>query len=262
MSNPRTRKRALGALTGLVVASLVLAACSSGSNGSATTAASTSAAESSTAAATTEGSAQSSSAESSTPQSSSAGSSSAQSSAAQSSAASSSAESSAASSSGGGSSDRRPTRRRRRHQADPVDAGAAGEAGQGSGRRLQLRHKNQVALTVVPNDDYVAKVGAAAGASSCPTCSPPTSCTCPTGHPGPLPGPDQQDRRPVLRRQLNQGHIVGGHLRQQEVRRAVRSRPLGDDVEQVPLQGGRPRPRQGTDDAGRIRRARRRRLPR
>src|SRR4029079_14768828 len=29
-------------------------------------------------------------------------------------------------------------------------------------------HKNQVALTVVPNDDYVAKVGAAAGANGLP----------------------------------------------------------------------------------------------
>src|SRR4026209_2803300 len=29
-------------------------------------------------------------------------------------------------------------------------------------------HKNQVKLTVVPNDDYVAKVGAAAGSSSLP----------------------------------------------------------------------------------------------
>ena len=42
-------------------------------------------------------------------------------------------------------------------------------------------HKNQVKLTVVPNDDYVAKVGAAAGSGSLPDLSRPTSCMCPTG---------------------------------------------------------------------------------
>ena len=169
MSNPRIRKRALGALAGLVVASLVLAACSSGSNSSATTAASTPAAGSSTGAATTEASAQSSSAESSSAQSSSAQSSAAQSSAASPSAESSAAESSAASSSGGGSSDT---------AADPgVDDGTKLTLWTRAPLEKQAKelvaaynssHKNQVALTVVPNDDYVAKVGAAAGAKQLP----------------------------------------------------------------------------------------------
>ena len=42
-------------------------------------------------------------------------------------------------------------------------------------------HENQVELTVVPNDDYVAKVGAAPARTVCRTSSPPTSSTCPTG---------------------------------------------------------------------------------
>ena len=173
MSNPRIRRRALSALAGLVAASLVLAACSSGSNSSGTTTASTSAAESSSAAvATTEPSSQSSSAESSSAQSSSAESSSAQSSAAQSSSAASSANSSAAgssSSSGGGSTDT---------ASDPgVDDGTKLTLWTRAPLEKQAKelvaaynssHKNQVALTVVPNDDYVAKVGAAAGAKQLP----------------------------------------------------------------------------------------------
>ena len=174
MSNPRIRKRALSALAGLVAASLVLAACSSGSSSSATTSASTSAAESSSAAAaTTEASSQSSAAESSSaPSSSSAESSAAQSSSAQSSAAQSSAGSSTAASSAsssGGSTDT---------AADPgVDDGTKLTLWTRAPLEKQAKelvaaynssHKNQVALTVVPNDDYVAKVGAAAGAKQLP----------------------------------------------------------------------------------------------
>ncbi len=174
MSNPRIRKRALSALAGLVTASLVLAACSSGSSSSATTSASTSAAESSSAAAaTTQASSQSSAAESSSaPSSSSAESSAAQSSSAQSSAAQSSAGSSTAASSAsssGGSTDT---------AADPgVDDGTKLTLWTRAPLEKQAKelvaaynssHKNQVALTVVPNDDYVAKVGAAAGAKQLP----------------------------------------------------------------------------------------------
>ena len=64
---------------------------------------------------------------------------------------------------------RRPRRDRRRHHAHAVDPRTAGEAGQAAGRRrTTTSHENQVELTVVPNDDYVAKVGAAAGSDGLP----------------------------------------------------------------------------------------------
>jgi multiple sugar transport system substrate-binding protein len=134
MSSSRIRKRAVGAVAGLITASLALAACGS-----------------------SEGSSQSSSSTST----------------------SSTSATSATSSAAAGSSSDTTT-------STGTDAGTA-EQGVDDGTKLTLwtraplekqakalveaynaSHQNQVEATIVPNDDYVAKVGAAAGAGQLP----------------------------------------------------------------------------------------------
>ena len=57
-------------------------------------------------------------------------------------------------------------------------------------------HKNQVELTVVPNDDYVAKVGAAAGANGLPDLFAADIVYVPNWcQAGPVPGPHRQHQR-------------------------------------------------------------------
>ena len=62
-------------------------------------------------------------------------------------------------------------------------------------------HKNQVDLTVVPNDDYVAKVGAAAGANGLPDLFAADIVYVPElGSAGPVPGPHQPTSTPCRSR--------------------------------------------------------------
>ena len=73
-------------------------------------------------------------------------------------------------------------------------------------------HKNQVALTVVPNDDYVAKVGAAAGAERAARPVRRRHRLRPQlGQAGPVPGP-RRPRSTALpyKDSINQGHLTAG----------------------------------------------------
>ncbi len=115
-----------------------------------------------------------------------------------------------------------------------------------SSTRTTPVHENQVELTVVPNDDYVAKVGAAAGSDGLPDLFAADIVYVPnwveqglfqdiTAN---IDGLDVQGRD-------QQGPPRGGHARRQGVRAAVRARPLDAVLEQGALRRGRPRPREG-----------------
>ena len=106
-------------------------------------------------------------------------------------------------------------------------------------------HKNQVELTIVPTDDYQAKVGAAAGSAGCRTCSRPTSCSCRTGRPRVCSPTSRTGSTRCRSRMIAPGAVDGVHLGQQEVRPAVRRRPVGLDVQQGAVPAGRagPEPR-------------------
>ena len=116
-------------------------------------------------------------------------------------------------------------------------------------------HKNQVKLTVVPNDDYVAKVGAAAGAGGLPDLFAADIVYVPNWVKQGL----FQDISANIdglpsRTQINKGHLVGRHGRRQGARAAVRPGPVDAVLEQGAVQGGRPRPGEGPGHARGVRR--------
>ena len=101
-------------------------------------------------------------------------------------------------------------------------------------------HKNQVELTVVPTDDYQAKVGAAAGSSGLPDLFSADVVFMPNWtSQGLFQDITEQDRRPAVRRQDRPGPHRRVDLGQQEVRAAVRRRPVGLVLQQGPLPAGR-----------------------
>ena len=104
-------------------------------------------------------------------------------------------------------------------------------------------HKNQVELTITPNDDYVAKVGAAAGSGDLPDLFAADIVYVPNWtEAGLFADITEPDRRAALRGRDQPGAPRGRHVRGQEVRAAVRARPLGDLLQQGPLRGGRAGP--------------------
>ena len=115
-------------------------------------------------------------------------------------------------------------------------------------------HKNHVDATYVPTDDYQTKVGAAAAAGGLPDLFSAdvvfmpnwTSAGLFTRHHG-------QDRNAALCRQHRPGCDRRVDLGRQEIRSALRRRPLGVDVQQEAVQGGRPRSQQAADDARGVR---------
>ena len=119
-------------------------------------------------------------------------------------------------------------------------------------------HKNQVELTVVPTDDYQAKVGAAAGSDGLPDLFSADVVFMPNWtSPGPVPGHHRPRSTPAVRRQDRPGAHQGVDLGQQAVRPAVHRRPVGLVLQQGALPAGRSRPGEAADDAGRVRRPRR-----
>ena len=143
--------------------------------------------------------------------------------------------------------------RRRRHPAHDVDPGRHPGSAQALVDAYNASHKNHIDMTVVPTDDYQAKVGAAAAASGCRTCSRPTWCSCRTG-----PRRDSSRTSPAgSHAALCRRHRPGGdqvsHLAGQGVRPAVRRRPIRLDVQQEAVHAGRPRPEQATNHADRVR---------
>ena len=108
-------------------------------------------------------------------------------------------------------------------------------------------HKNQVELTVVPNDDYVAKVGAAAGSNSLPDLFAADIVYVPNWVKQGLFQDMTANIDGLLVQGLDQqGPPHGRHARQQGVRAAVRARPLDAVLEQGPRHRGRPRRGEGS----------------
>lgn len=97
-------------------------------------------------------------------------------------------------------------------------------------------HENQVELTVVPNDDYVAKVGAAAGSGSLPDLFAADIVYVPNWGPaGPVPGHQLQHQRPVLQGPDQPGTSRCGYRGRQGARAPLRARPLHAVLEQGAL---------------------------
>ena len=107
-------------------------------------------------------------------------------------------------------------------------------------------HENQVELTVVPNDDYVAKVGAAAGSDGLPDLFAADIVYVPNWvEQGLFQDISAQIDGLAVQGRDQPGPPVGRHRRRQGARAAVRARPLDAVLEQGPLHRGGARPREG-----------------
>ena len=109
-------------------------------------------------------------------------------------------------------------------------------------------HKNQVKLTVIPTDSYQPKIAAAAGGHSLPDVFSADVVFAPNYTSKGLLA-DITSRVNAL---TFKDALAPGHIRRrptgQDLRGAARARPLGDVLEQGPVQEGGPRPREAAHD--------------
>ena len=110
-------------------------------------------------------------------------------------------------------------------------------------------HKNQVKLTVIPTDSYQPKIAAAAGGHSLPDVLSADVVFAPNyASKGLLADLTEPRERPAVQGCARPGAHQGVDLSGQDLRGTARHRPLGDVLQQGPVQEGRPGPREAADD--------------
>ena len=123
-------------------------------------------------------------------------------------------------------------------------------------KQYNATHSNQVKLTVIPTDNYQARVAAAAGGKNLPDVFASDVIYAPnyTSQGLYLDITDRIDALP-FKDSLAPAHMRLGTLRGPQVHGPAHARPLGAVLEQGPLQEGRARPRDAPEDHAGVRRA-------